>query len=100
MLMDAPQENFIDILIGSILISGSSFVLWWIGRDPYTWMLWIATMSAEVVAFGWFLLFVHAVGKFGKQGLWLLLGGMPVLWVMYNFVVGIVRCVVVGCGVT
>ena len=99
MLMDVQQATFIDMLIGSILISLSGFGLWWLGRDPYTWAL---SFCAQLFAFGWFLLFVHTVGRFGKRGLWLLPGGIPVLWVSFDWLATLSRCVFVGgggCGV-
>ena len=94
---DAPRETFIDILIGSRLISAVSFGLLWIRRDGES--LWIAVTGARVIAFGWFLLFVHAVGKFGKRGLWLLLGGLPAVWVMLELATEFGRCLFVGCSV-
>lgn len=87
--MEIPQETFIDMLIGSILISLSGFALWWIGRDRIPAL----SFCAQLFAFGWFLLFVYAVGKFGKRGLWLLLGGMPVLWVMFDWLATLARCI-------
>ena len=95
MPIDAPQGTFIDMLIGSIIVSGTSFGLLWMGRGASSAMPWFA----RLMAFGWFLLFVHAVGKFGKRGLWLLLGGLPAVWVIIDLAAGFGRCLFVGCSV-
>jgi hypothetical protein len=96
MPIETPRETFIDMFIGSILIS-VSFALLWIRRDGES--LWITVMGARVIAFGWFLLFVHAVGKFGKRGLWLLLGGLPAVWVMLDLATEFGRCLFLGYSV-
>ena len=94
--MDTRPETFTDMLIGSILISGTSFGVLWMGHNATNPMLWYTAMGARLIAFGWFLLFVRAVGRFGKRGLWLLLGGLPAMWVIVEAFTELFRCLFVG----
>jgi hypothetical protein len=41
------------------------------------------TITGFVLVAAWILLLIYAFVKFGKRGLWLLLGGVPVLYLVW-----------------
>jgi hypothetical protein len=40
-------------------------------------------MTGLLLAAGWILLLIYAFLEFGKRGLWLLLGGLPLFYVVW-----------------
>ena len=70
------KDNLPDLVMGSILISAACLFL------LYSFHFF---MLSGLFAVAWMALFVYAVGKFGKRGLWVLPGGAGALWVLFIF---------------
>lgn len=92
MLSDAgpKPESLLDIVIGSTLISWCSAGIYlFAGRHPATdtLMAILYWLGGGLLGFGWLTAFVYAIGKFGKHGLWLLLGAPTALWAIAMFLV-------------
>ena len=84
------RESLLDMVIGSTLISWCGAGIYLIaGRYPANntleaLFIWLGGGS---LALGWLAAFVYAIGKFGKRGLWLLLGAPTALWAIFMFLV-------------
>ena len=85
MLADpAPKiANLPALIVGSIFLSAAClFLLYAFPYDPLLSFYW---MLSGLLAIVWMALFLYAVGKFGKRGLWVLPAGAGALWVLFTF---------------
>jgi hypothetical protein len=84
---ETPKYSLRHVIVGSVFTSVASLGLLYAGKiAPQSGsMLDLAFMVSGLFAIGWLGLFLYAIVKFGKRGLWVLLGGVPALWVMFIF---------------
>jgi len=79
------ETSLADVIFGSVVISAASLGFMYAGQIApefqssfaFTWM------ASGLLAAGWLALFLYAVARFGKRGLWVLLGAGPALWVIF-----------------